>query len=197
MPVSDPSGIAPPPPGDDRERGSDLCTRCGLCCTGALHDGAVLDPDEVEAAAAIGLPVEETERARFMLPCPKLDGTYCTIYGSRPRVCGRYRCQLLQDLQAGETSFATAAEKVATARSLADRASAVMPAGMTYPEARALAARPPANESIDPSEQFEAMRLRLAATALNLYIDRHFRNSRDGHIFELNAVGGIVEMKDE
>src|SRR5687768_6111130 len=38
---------------DDRMRGSELCTQCGLCCTGALHDRAVLDEDELGTAAGL------------------------------------------------------------------------------------------------------------------------------------------------
>src|SRR5688572_4233724 len=63
----------------DSSLGSALCTQCGLCCTGALHDAAVLDPDEIADARALGLPVLDAEKPKFALPCPRLDGTVCTI----------------------------------------------------------------------------------------------------------------------
>ncbi len=75
-----------------------LCTSCGLCCAGALHDTAALDEDEQDAARALGLPLAGDD---FALPCPRLAGTRCTVLAERPRVCGRYRCGLLQEVEAG------------------------------------------------------------------------------------------------
>ena len=183
---------------DDRSRGSDLCTQCGLCCTGALHNAAVLDPDEVAEATELGLPVcGDSAKPLFALPCPKLVGARCSIYRDRPRVCGRYRCQVLQDLEAGDTSFDQATMKVATARKLVEAARSVMPPGMTLPQVRALTVQPPPAEidAMTPDERECVMRLRLAATALTLYIDRHFRNSRDGQMLELNPIDGTIEME--
>ena len=42
-------------------KGSQLCTQCGLCCTGALHHFAVLEPDELEFARELGLTLRETK----------------------------------------------------------------------------------------------------------------------------------------
>src|SRR5688500_2967630 len=93
--ADDPKTSAAPGTAPDSSLGSALCTQCGLCCTGALHKAAVLDPDEIADARALGLPILDREKPGFALPCPRLDGTVCTIYASRPRVCGRYKCQLL------------------------------------------------------------------------------------------------------
>ena len=73
----------------DCAQASELCTQCGLCCMGAIHGRAVLFEDELQPARDIGLPVlDDAERPLFALPCPKLAGTSCTIFGKRPRVCG-------------------------------------------------------------------------------------------------------------
>jgi hypothetical protein len=51
---------------------------------GAIHGRAVLTEEEVGPARAIGLPVIEGSEDRvFALPCPKLSGTICTIFGER------------------------------------------------------------------------------------------------------------------
>ena len=127
---------------------------------------------------------------------PKLVGACCSIYGSRPRVCGQYRCQILQDLEAGATTFDVATSKVQTARALVEQVRPIMRPGMTLPQVRALSIEPvPAGlEAMDTEARDLEMRLRLAATALTLYIDRHFRNSRDGHMLELNTMDGATEM---
>ena len=81
--------------------GSQLCTQCGLCCTGALHDTASAEPEEVEALRNHGMQVITGEKLGFSLPCPQLKGTSCGIYKDRPHVCSRYRCQLLRDVEGG------------------------------------------------------------------------------------------------
>ena len=51
-------------------------------------------------------------------------------------VCGKYKCQLLEKVEAGTTEFETAIDRVAVAKGLAARVHSVLPAGMTLPEAR-------------------------------------------------------------
>lgn len=156
------------------EDGSALCTACGLCCTGALHDRAVLDEDEVDGARALGLPVQLPQdlKAGFRLPCPKLDGTFCTIYTERPRVCARYACRLLQEVRGGERSLAGALPLVAEARRLAGEVSAALKPGQSLPAARGLLA--------DPAAPADTALLRLRSAALAHYLDLHFRNAREG-----------------
>ena len=72
-----------------------LCTSCGLCCDGSIHGHAGLREDEVEAAAAIELPLLTDGRRGFAMPCPKLIDRCCTIYVLRPAACRGYKCQLL------------------------------------------------------------------------------------------------------
>jgi hypothetical protein len=182
-PTSATSSAAP-----DTSLGSALCTQCGLCCTGALHNAAVLDPDEIAAARALNLPVLDTEKPKFALPCPRLDGTLCTIYGNRPRVCGRYKCQLLQDLEAGAVGLDDALGKVGIAKALRREAEAAMPPGMTLPQARKLAHTSLADRA-NVATAGEDMQLVLRTAALNLYLDRHFRNSRDGRAYDVTVLG--------
>jgi len=184
--------------GTDEAAGTALCTSCGLCCAGALHNAAVLDEDEIATAHELGLPVLDRAKASFGLPCPKLSGTMCSIYGSRPRVCSRYRCGLLQRLDAGEVSLEDAVAVVQTAKSLIGDLERLMPQRMTLPEARALALVAAApGEASTSSDSNSPMRLRLAATAVVVYIDRHFRNAREGKLLKLRAVHvGQEELSD-
>lgn len=173
---------------DDRSRGSELCTQCGLCCSGALHSAAVLDSDEIESALVLGLHVLDREKPGFALPCPRLQGTVCTIYESRPRVCARYKCQLLLDVEAGATKFGDAVAKVATAKDLVRRAQDLMAEGMTLPMARTLGQKDPAAVP-EAQERGVNMPLKLAITSLSLYLDKHFRNSREGKLLLFEVVG--------
>ena len=92
--------------------GSRLCTQCGLCCTGALHNYAVLEPAEIPVARSQGLIIRMEERPGFSLPCPRLVNGVCSIYKTRPRVCSGYKCQvLLQNVEAGTTKFEPAIEE--------------------------------------------------------------------------------------
>lgn len=156
--------------------GSTLCTQCGLCCTGALHHNAVLTPDEVEFAGSLGLQVKPGETPMFALPCPKLNGCACSIYRSRPAVCGRYKCQLLENLENGQTDLPTAVGKVQHVKGLIGDLERQLPAGMTLPEARVRYLFD--KERVESGTAF--MSLKLALTALCLYIDRHLKNEREG-----------------
>lgn len=150
---------------------SALCTACGLCCTGALHDDAYLEEDEVEAALAIGLPVISSATSpRFSLPCPKLSGATCTIYGARPRVCAAYACRLLEGVREGR-SLGSALEVVAEAHRLAGRLSATLAPGETFPEVRA--------HSFD---QGRSAAMQLNSLAFTHFLDRHFRNRKEGPV---------------
>lgn len=165
----------------DVAQASSLCTQCGLCCMGAIHVRAVLDEDEVQAASAIGLPTyRHGDRAVFALPCPKLVGTACSIFGQRPRVCSRYQCQLLQDFRAGEVPFEAATKKVTIASDLLRSVRNFMPRGMSLHDACALM-----DAKVKPSTAMSEgalAQLRLRVIALEVYLDRNFRASRDGQM---------------
>ena len=186
MPPADPinASIAEPA---DVSLGSSLCTKCGLCCTGALHNFAVLDPDEIDYARSIGLTLRTEGRPGFSLPCPKRSGSCCSIYIDRPKVCSRYKCALLKRLDAGSVGFDAAATTVAEARRLFDNVHSLLPEGMTIPVARAMYEAPPTT-SFDADVRASEMRLRLAITALSLFLDRHFRKSSEQNLLAFEAI---------
>ena len=166
----------------DSAQAPDLCTGCGMCCSGLLHSAAVLDDDEVVAAASIGLAVlDRPGRPGFALPCTKLRGTTCSIYGSRPRVCSRFRCQVLIDLEEERHSFAEASAHVATAKQLLTELRAVTPAPASPDEVRTMI------RTAVSSSDHHAVRLR--STALAFYLDRHFRQAKEGKVLEMTELG--------
>ena len=88
-----------------------LCKSCGLCCTGHLFIWAKLRPSELDPAESLGLTVfrsNPTERG-FSQPCPLWQGQ-CTVYDSPhyPHVCRSYKCKLLKDVIAENTSLPNA-----------------------------------------------------------------------------------------
>lgn len=146
---------------------------------GVIHRAAVLDDDEIAHASALGLDILPTDRPLFSLPCPRLEGTMCGVYRDRPRVCGRYKCQMLQNVEAGKTPVSEAIEKVSEAKRLLGELQSILPNGMSCQQARRLAQGAPSDGFVD---------VRLRATALDLFIDKFFRNSRDRKSFELSSV---------
>src|SRR4029453_1372248 len=146
--------------------GSKLCTQCGLCCTGALHDYASLVPGETSFAAGLGLKVTEGEKPSFALPCPRLVGCACSIYPTRPQVCGKYKCQLLLDVEGGLTDLAEAMDKVRHAKNLVEEVEKLLPPGTTLPQARKQFLRENGQSQAGP----DFMAVRLALTVLCLYL---------------------------
>ena len=101
--------------------GSDLCLSCGLCCTGLLHDRAVLLPAEFTLANQIGLTIlarAGDDTPTFRLPCPCFQQGRCSTYTKRPGACGRYRCDLLQAFEAQTIDLNNALELVEQAKTL-------------------------------------------------------------------------------
>lgn len=94
---------------DERLReGSELCTSCGLCCQGIMEKAAVLEPEEIELATALGLKHFVTSDGihKFHLPCPLIRGNVCSVYGSsHPNVCKEFQCILLDQLLNDEMSL--------------------------------------------------------------------------------------------
>lgn len=177
--------------------GSALCTQCGLCCTGALHNFAVLEPEETDFARRIGMTLRTEGRPGFALPCHFLRDSACTIYADRPKVCARYKCGLLDRLEAGTISLDEALEKVAEAKALVAQAATEMTSGMTLPAARAMSTQPP-TPGLNPEARTDEMRLRLKIIALSLFLDKNFRNSREGKALSIEAIGDTrltTEMK--
>ena len=166
-----------------------LCTSCGLCCTGALHDTAVLDEDEQLSAAALGLPVlEPPDRPAFALPCPQLQGTRCGIYLDRPRVCGRYKCNVLLGVEEGRTALPDALAMVHVARSLFGKVAAELGSGHTLPAAR---------QQLFGAETPLPPTLRLYLLALTDYLDRHFRKPSEGRLLKSERVANTTSGEIE
>lgn len=170
----------------DVAQAPDLCTQCGLCCMGAIHRSAVLEEDEVDAARVIGLDILGTPgRPLFALPCPKLQGASCTIFGQRPRVCPRYKCQVLHDYTEGTINFGEAEARVGFARRLFEDLRSVLPKGMTVGEARSLA-HP---SSVPPnSEPDLSPKARLGSIALQVYLDKYFRLDKELRAIDMKGI---------
>ena len=169
---------------------SSLCTQCGLCCTGALHNFAVLEPEEIDFVRAIGMTLRTNGRPGFALPCPKLSGSCCSIYLDRPKVCSRFQCALLERLNAGSIEVQAATAIVAEARQLFGGVLTQSPDGMTIPMARAMNEALPTTD-IDADRRSSEMRLRLAITALSLFLDQHFRKSSEGPLLSLETIADV------
>lgn len=103
----------PPAPRDE----SALCLACGLCCAGAFYDLVPLDPDELDHAEKLRLPLFDREPLlSFRLPCPRLDGNACTVYTERPRECANFACELLKAYRNWEVDLDEAVARTAEAR---------------------------------------------------------------------------------
>lgn len=178
----------------DLSIGSQLCIQCGLCCTGALHNFAVLDEDEIEFARSLGLTLRTEGRPGFTLPCHYLNGCSCSIYASRPRVCGRYACQLLDGVRDGEVAMPTAIKHVRTAKRMYEDVLTMLPPGTSFPQGRQLLVHAPDPGQSDQDRAGE-MRLRLALTALCLYLDKHFKNSRESRLLTMTPADEELEGK--
>ena len=110
--------------GQSTDAATRLCLECGLCCQGVLHRQAVLRPDETRHASELGLEVvceAPAGRHHFSLPCPAFSDSGCSIYESRPHVCGEYACHLLERLRNGDIELDRALDVVAEAKRLIRR----------------------------------------------------------------------------
>ena len=167
-------------------KGSQLCTQCGLCCTGALHHFAVLEPDELEFARELGLTLREDGQLGFTLPCSYLRGCACTTYGNRPKVCGRYVCQLLDDVNQGNLHIDDALAHVKKAREMYRRVETLLPPGMTMSEARLRLKEPLSSQSAE--ERDMELRWRLELTVLCVYLDKHFKHWKESKFLTMRPV---------
>ena len=167
--------------------GSQLCTQCGLCCTGALHNFAVLEPDELEFARELGLNLREEGQPGFALPCSYLQGCACTTYDKRPQVCGRYACQLLDDVREAKMPIDDALAHVKKAKELYQRVKALLPPGMTMPQAR-LRLKEPLESGQTAGAHDRELRLRLELTVLCVYLDKHFKHWKESKFLTMRPI---------
>lgn len=160
---------------------SDLCTACGLCCSGALFDFGPLATEEVDPARASGLAVLAAEdEYGFALPCPALDGAFCTAYAARPATCRSYRCQLLRAAEIGEVPVEGALAIIGNAREVAAAVIAQLPAGETIADARRR--RRDAAASDGAAMMIAPPGLMMALGMLDLVLDQHFRKPYERQI---------------
>jgi uncharacterized protein len=155
---------------------SELCVRCGVCCTGLLYQNGTLEPDQVALAAELGMETFTTPDGalRFRLGCPRLAGTVCSVYDrERPRICGQFFCALAKGMAKGEIPEPEAHARVTSVRELIDTLKAAMEPGETFAAAIQRAPQSP--------------RLGLALVAVQLFLDRHFRSDGDNFWIEPKA----------
>lgn len=92
-----------------------LCTRCGLCCNGALFaDVELSGPRESTPLEALGLEIEDDNL--LIQPCGALKGTRCSIYSHRPKCCRTFECLLLKRVRRCEVSIPAALKLIDEAR---------------------------------------------------------------------------------
>lgn len=160
---------------------TDLCTQCGLCCSGALFDFGPLAAEEIDQARADGLAVLEAEgEFGFALPCPALDGARCTAYATRPGTCRTYRCKLLRALEAEDISFAEAAERVDEARAMMAALTLQLPPGISVTDLRRMRRR--SLTADDTAPLMAPPHLMIALGMLDLVLDQHFRKTSERQI---------------
>lgn len=160
----------------------DLCTKCGICCSGVLFDNVPVAPDEAERLSALGFVLDEAKgEMSFKLGCAMLCERRCTVYEQRPARCRKYRCALLEKYEAGEIGFEPASELVDQALELIE---AVRPYAERQGRRRAagsLWSRCFAEwHSLDAEARAapENARHMLDLTRLNMLLDRHFRRGK-------------------
>lgn len=80
-----------------------LCLDCGLCCDGTLYSFVALkDTDLPERLVSLGMALTGgLGETVFAQPCSAYRDHCCSIYESRPSICRRYRCALLQACESG------------------------------------------------------------------------------------------------
>lgn len=165
---------------------SEVCLTCGLCCTGAIFDYGPLDEDEDQFIASGRFKPWPAARG-FAFPCAMLEGQTCTAYHDRPRVCSRYRCEVLAGLAAGGLTVERAKQLTGRARELVAAALAAAPdAATTIGELRRAfqSGRDGWNEA-DAAARARLAPLRLALGALERHLDAHFRRPHQRQLTEV------------
>ena len=159
-----------------------ICEQCGLCCSGSVFAWVPAQAEEIERLRALGFPLEQRgETTVFPLGCTMLDGTLCRVYPDRPATCRAFRCEVLRKVDRGDLSEQDALDLIGQAKALLARVEALLDAGEDLATARALwrqhlaADQPRRAVAGDPPR---VQQLLLHMTALNLFLDRHFRTDK-------------------
>ena len=154
---------------------ADICTSCGLCCTGALFLYGELETHELPLVDHLGLKLwPENGAPALAFPCPAAVGRCCTVYPDRPQVCRKYRCEVLNDVDRGVLGGERAIEIVVEAVALAEAANEGYPADILQQRRDHIAN--PEGWRDGPAETLaDRLRRRLALHALEHYLNTHFR----------------------
>ena len=104
----------------------ELCVTCGLCCDGTLFKHAL--SFEGEKLLPYMIPFQDDKGDHwFKLPCPHFKQC-CTVYEQkRPKICGSFKCQLLNDLNKQKISFADAHSSVGNIKRQISRLHSLIP----------------------------------------------------------------------
>jgi uncharacterized protein len=155
---------------------SALCLGCGLCCNGVMFSQVRAEPSEAPKLRETGLEVERIgDRLKFRLPCPLHHEGQCGIYSDRPQRCRTFRCALLKRLDSGETTLAEARATVGQARKMLARVTELDPASAQFGERARLRAEPLAADGENAGLRRRVM---IESLALDLFLDRNFRNRK-------------------
>jgi hypothetical protein len=99
---------------------SELCTACGLCCSGAFFYRVIVSAEESRRLAGLSIQVHtyRSNEFRMLEPCSALVDCSCTIYSLRPQDCRDFKCRLLNAALSDAIFADRALEIIATTRSL-------------------------------------------------------------------------------
>jgi hypothetical protein len=179
------AGAEPMPSRESAEpNGSPLCLSCGLCCSGVLHSHAVVKPEEITFARALGLTIRAFQNVPgFLLPCHLHRERGCSVYGGRrPAICVGYECDLLRRYLVGALTLEQCAVVVQRVRELLGDVIPWLPTGYSFARLR---------QELDESWDSERgvfgsvewrranPELLLAITKLAMYSRRHFGSTRE------------------
>lgn len=164
-------------------RTDDFCAGCGLCCDGTLHTKAKLQTqadDRLLEAGGLERITDDSGKRYFRQPCPYLCDNLCSTYETRFSVCRAYRCALLQSYDNGDISSEDARTKIAVAKTLRAKISAVSPDDATYASRykRRLEMERELPAQIGEARQ-KALEKLLKFVALDTYLDIWFRRKGD------------------
>jgi hypothetical protein len=165
---------------------SDLCTACGLCCSGPLFNMVPVDWTDMALVHELGFPlVSDEDGPAIPFPCPRLVDKCCTVYERRPQCCRRYRCELLGRLDREETTLAEALAVVADAWQAVGLVEAELD-GETIPQYR----RRRAEALVDRGEALPHTPARDRLNDLDAVLDRHFRKPMQNQTIPFDEVEG-------
>ncbi len=160
-----------------REKASDLCKACGLCCTGHLFTWTKLRSVELDSLEALGVPVIRSVPSQrgFNQPCPLWQGQ-CTIYtaASYPHFCRTYRCSLLKKVIDETTSLREALGLIEKTKAMIQAVETLLPASTNPNFRERLATHIEALEDNKGTERQASMRFREKADALLALYEKIF-----------------------